>query len=171
MLFSMHPRLLVNTITPNTTTTVTDIFRRISMNKFKSNLVFLQTVTVPDGFTIEQVSDKFYKNPEYHWVIMIINDIVDLRKEWPMSNSDLLEYTKKKYGDTQIYQPHHYRYADSSDIIVDYDAADLANGVIEVVTNYQYEDELNDKKREIKMLESKYLGEFVSIYAGMIGGN
>ena len=171
MLFSMYPRLLVNTITPNTSTIVTDIFRRISMNKFKSNLVFLQTITVPDGFTIEQVSDKFYDSPEYHWVIMIINEIVDVRKEWPLSNSDLLEYTKKKYGDTQLYETHHYEATDGSNVIVDYDAVGLANGSIEEISNYQYEERLNNSKREIKILESKYLGEFVSIYAGMIGGN
>ena len=171
MLFSMYPRLLVNTITPNTSTVVTDIFRRISMNRFKSNLIFLQTITVPDGYTIEQVADKYYDNPEYHWVIMIINNMVDVRKEWPMSNSDLLSYCKKKYGDVQIYQTHHYQYTDGSNIIVDFDAEDLANGVIEAISNYQYEEQLNNNKREIKMLESKYLGEFVSIYAGMIGGN
>lgn len=171
MLFSMYPRLLVNTINPNTSTVVTDIFRRISMNRFKSNLVFLQTITVPDGYTIEQVSDKYYKNPEYHWVIMIINDIVDVRKEWPMSSSDLTKFVTKKYGENKIYATHHFVTTDGSDVIVDYDEADLANGVIEAVSNYQYEEQLNNKKREIKMLESKYLAEFVSIYAGMIGGN
>lgn len=159
----------VNTITPNATTLVTDIFRRISVNKFSKNLIFLQTITIPDGFTVEQVSDKFYKNPEYHWVIMIVNDIVDLRKEWPMSNSDLLAFAKKKYGDTQIYETHHYRTTDESKLIVDYDGADLANGDIEAVTNIQYEEELNNAKREINILNPKYLTEFVSNYASLIG--
>lgn len=168
MLFSMFPRLLVNTITPNTATLVTDIFRRISLNKFKSNVVFLQTITVPDGYTIEQVSDKFYGNPDYHWVIMIINEIVDARKEWPMGSSDLLAYSNKKYGDTGIYLPHHYRTTDADKLIVDYDAADLANGDIEEVTNIQYEEELNNGKREIKMLDPKYLAEFVTIYSNLI---
>ena len=168
MLFSMFPRLLVNTITPNTATVVTDIFRRISLNKFKSNVIFLQTITIPDGYTVEQVSDKYYSSPEYHWVIMTINEIVDIRKEWPLSGSDLLAYSKKKYGEPGIYETHHYRTADADKIIVDYDAADLANGDIEEVTNIQYEEELNDSKREIKMLDPKYLAEFVSIYSSLI---
>jgi hypothetical protein len=168
MLFSMFPRLLVNTITPNTATLVTDIFRRISLNKFKSNVVFLQTITVPDGYTIEQVSDKFYGNPDYHWVIMTINEIVDARKEWPMGSSDLLAYSRKKYGETGIYETHHYRTADVDKLIVDYDAADLASGDIEEVTNIQYEEELNNSKREIQMLDPKYLAEFVSIYSNLI---
>jgi hypothetical protein len=168
MLFSMFPRLLVNTITPNTATLVTDIFRRISLNRFKNNVVFLQTVTIPDGYTIEQVSDKFYNSPDYHWVIMAINDIVDARKEWPMGSSDLLAYCKKKYGETGIYETHHYRTVDVDKLIVDYDAADLANGNIEEVTNIQYEEELNNGKREIKILDPKYLAEFVSAYSNLI---
>jgi hypothetical protein len=167
----MFPRFLVNTLTPNTSTVVTDIFHRISMNKFKNNLIFLQTVTIPDGFTVEQVADKFYGNPEYHWVIMIVNDIVDIRQEWPMSNSDILAFTKKKYGETGIYETHHYRTNDDSKLIVDYNAEDLSSGATESVSNYQYEEELNNKKREIKMLNAKYLGEFVTIFSGMIGGN
>lgn len=171
MLFSMFPRLVVNTITPNTTNIVTDIFRRISLNKFKNNIVFLQDVTVPDGFTIEQVSDKFYDRPDYHWVIMIINDIVDVRKEWPMSNSDLLAYAKKKYGETQIYETHHYRTTSEPKIVVDFDAGALATGSIEGISNLAYEEELNDSKRQIKMLSAKYLNDFVSLYSSMISGN
>lgn len=171
MLFSMFPRLQVNTITPNSSTIVTDIFRRISLNKFKKNIVFLQTVTIPEGFTVEQVADKFYDRPDYHWVIMIINDIVDIRKEWPLSNSDLLAYSKKKYGETGIYETHHYRTTDESKLIVDLDEVDLANGVIEEVTNLQYEEELNNLKREIKILDKKYLAEFVSTYANLISGS
>ena len=168
MLFSMFPKMLVNTITPNTATLVTDIFRRISTNKFKNNVVFLQTITVPDGYTIEQVSDKFYSSPDYHWVIMAVNDIVDARKEWPMGNSDLLAYCKKKYGETGIYLPHPYRTSDEPKLVVDYDAADLASDAINVVSNYEYEEELNNGKREIKILDPKYLAEFVSVYSNLI---
>lgn len=169
MLFSMFPLLRIENL-PTGPTVVTDIFRRVSVDPFKKNLVVLQDVTIPDGFTIEQVADKFYNRPDYHWVIMVINDIVDIRRDWPMSNADLLAYAKKKYGDTTIYETHHYRTTDEDKLIVDYDAADLANGDIEEVTNLQYEEELNNSKREIKMLEPKYLGEFVSLYSSMISG-
>lgn len=165
----MHPKLLVSTITPGSSTIVTDIFRRISVNKFAKNQVFLQTITVPDGFTVEQVSDKYYKRPDYHWVILVINDIVDVRKEWPLSNSDLVAYAKKKYGENQIYETHHYRLVSNPDLIVDLNEADLVNGVIEEVTNIQYEEELNNGKREIRILEPKFLTEFVSNYVALIG--
>jgi hypothetical protein len=165
----MYPKLQVTSITPGASTIVTDIFRRITINRFNKNLVFLQTITVPDGFTIEQVADKYYKRPDYHWVIIMINDIVDTRKEWPMSNSDLVSFAKKKYGDTGIYETHHYRTTSEPKLIVDLDATALTNGDIEPVTNIQYEEELNDTKREINILEPKYLTEFVTNYMTLIG--
>lgn len=169
MLFSMYPKLQVTTITPGASTIVTDIFRRITLNRFTKNLVFLQTISIPDGFTVEQVADKYYKRPDYHWVILMINDIVDVRKEWPMSNSDLLSFAKKKYGETNIYETHHYRTTSEPKLIVDLDGAALSNGDIESVTNIQYEEELNDAKREINILQPKYLTEFVTNYMTLIG--
>lgn len=167
MLFSLYPAMLV-TFPDGTTKTIKDIFRRVSVNKFVNNLALIQEVTVPDGFTPEQVADKYYGRPDYHWVILIMNEIVDVRKEWPIYDKDLLAYAKKKYGDTQIYEVHHYRTTDADKLIVDYDAADLSNGVIEAVTNLQHEEELNHKKRQIKVLKPQFLYEFISLYSNLV---
>jgi hypothetical protein len=167
MLFTLYPSLLV-TLPDGETKTITDIFRRVSVDKFSNNFALMQEVTIPEGFTPEHVADKFYGRPDYHWVILVLNEIIDVRKEWPMFDKDLLEYTKKKYGDTQIYEVHHYRTTDGNKLVVDYDAADLANGDIEAVTNFQYEEELNYEKREIKLLRPEYLAEFISSYTNLV---
>lgn len=167
MFFSLHPALLVN-LPSGETKTIKDIFRRVSLDKYVNNFVLLQEVTVPDGFTPEQLADKVYGRPDYHWVILLINEIIDVRKEWPMYDRDLTEYVKKKYGPTQMYETHHYRTNDTDKLIVDYDAADLANGVIVAVSNYQYEEELNFSKREIKILKPEYLSEFIALYTNLV---
>jgi hypothetical protein len=74
---------------------VTDIFRRVYTNTFATHYSELETVTIPEGYTVEQVSDLYYGSPTYHWVIMILNNIVDIREEWPRSNTDLVEYALK----------------------------------------------------------------------------
>lgn len=150
-------------------TVVTDIFRRVSVNKFSNDFVDLKTVTIPDGYTIEQVADKYYGDPNYHWVIMVLNDIIDARTEWPMNSWDLDRFCKTKYGADGMYEVHHYRTTDGNKYIVDFDPVALANGTIEEVTNLIYETELNDSKREIKILPSKYLSEFEKMYKSMIG--
>ena len=141
---------------------VTDIFRRVYTNTFAVNYSELETVTIPEGYTVEQVSDLYYGSPTYHWVIMILNNIVDIREEWPRSTSDLVEYCKLKYGGLEgIYQIHHY---ESNGIIVQ---SDFEGDKIEV-TNLEYEEKLNDAKREMKILEPKYLNAFVTKFQNLI---
>ena len=85
-----------------------------------------------------------------------------------MYDRDLIEYAKLKYGSVQIYETHHYRTTDDDKLIVDYDATKLALGSIEEVTNMQYEEELNNKKREIQVLRPEHLYEFVSLYTSLV---
>lgn len=166
MYFSSFPKRIANINGKDTV--VTDIFRRVTVNKFSNDFVDIKTVTVPDGYTIEQVAHKYYGDSEYHWVIMIINEIIDVRKEWPMNSWDLNLYCKTKYGADGMYEVHHYRTTDGNKYIVDFDPVALTNGTIEEVTNLVYEEELNDSKREIKILPKKYLGSFESMYKKMI---
>lgn len=166
MFFSSFPKTIA-TINGEYTA-VTDIFRRVTVNTFAKDFVDMKTVTVPDGFTIEQVAHKYYGDAEYHWVIMIINEIVDARTEWPMNSWDLNLYCKTKYGADGMYEVHHYRTTDENKYIVDFDPGLLTSGAIEEVTNLVYEEELNDSKREIKILPKKYLGSFESMYKKMI---
>lgn len=145
-----------------------DIFRRVAINKFSDNFVDLETLTVPEGYTPEQLADKIYRDPKLHWVILVINDIVDVKTEWPIGTNELTEYCKLKYGENGMFEVHHYRTNDDNKFIVDFDAVKLANNEIEAVTNLVYETELNDAKREIRVLSEKYLQSFVEYYWSLI---
>ena len=163
MFFSMFPKIQVNV--NGKTIEFKDIFRRISVNKFSNNYSFLETITIPDGYTIEQISDKFYKRPDYHWTIMIVNDMVNLRQEWPMSSSDVIAYARNKYGYEGLYNRQHFRTTDEDQLTVDSNYS----GAKEEISNLQYEEELNDSKREIKIISSKFISKFVSEFANTVG--
>lgn len=136
---------------------VTDIFRRVYTKTPSLHYSELETLSIPEGYTIEQASDVYYGSPEYHWVIALINNYVDIREEWPKTNSDLVEYCKLKYGGLEgIYQIHHYETDDGLIVQSDYE------GTKTEITNMQYEEKINDAKREIKMLLPKYLTDFVA---------
>lgn len=142
---------------------VTDIFRRVYSKTPTVNYSELETVTVPEGYTIEQASDLFYGAPTYHWVIAIINNYVDIREEWPKGSSDLLEYCKLKYGGLEgIYQVHHYESEDGLIVQSSYEGTKVE------ITNLQYEEKLNDAKREIKMLRPEFLTYFVNKFQTLI---
>ena len=72
----------------------------------------------------DQVAKKMYDNPELDWVIMLTNNIIDLRSDWPLSNDSLYNYLLDKYGsDENLAKVHHYETVELKDeygrIIVD----------------------------------------------------
>lgn len=148
---------------------VKDIFRRVALkdgNKPR-NRVALSSYYVTDGETPEILADKFYGNARYHWVILLSNAIVNVHKEWPKDQQSLFDYVEHKYGSGNAQEVHHYVVTDT-EIVVDYDAAKLANGEISIVTNYDYENEENESKRQIFILKNEYLKDFVSNYKKLI---
>lgn len=86
---------------------LTDIFKRVVLSEeFKKNTSFFEEYNVLDGETPEDVSYRFYGTQQLHWLILMINDIINPRFEWPTTDSNLLEITKEKYGGAEaIFTP------------------------------------------------------------------
>ena len=148
-------------------TTVPDIFRRVHMDKFFKNRTTLLDFYVSDGESPESVSYSYYGSTKYHWVVLLCNDIVDVKREWPLSGQDLVRYAKDKYGNNNINDVHHY-VIKNTDVIVDWDAAKVSTGEYQAVTNLDYEDDINEKKRQIFLLDKRYLNEVIQQYKKLI---
>ncbi len=147
---------------------VPDIFRRVQLDKIFKNRNLLNAIFVGEHDTPESIAHQYYGNVNYHWVILMANDIVDVNREWPLSNRNLVSYVKDKYGENNSADVHHYVSSTDSELIVDWDAVKVANGTILAVTNYDYEDELNDKKRQKFLLDKRYLKDIVSQYKKLV---
>lgn len=86
---------------------VTNITTRIKINDdVKNNLSVYDEYDIRDEDTPEILADKFYNNPELHWVILLYNDIIDPRFGWPLSSNNLKKYAQGKYSN--INGIHHY---------------------------------------------------------------
>ena len=125
----------------------------------------------------DEISYELYDNEEYYWVILQINDIVDYFNEWPMRSNELEKYILNKYGSWEGGgEIHHYEtrafYDDEGyqifpgGMVVSEDFVYPSNLGIsyeppEAVTNRQYEFRLNDEKREIQVLQPKYIADLV----------
>jgi len=143
---------------------VPDLFRRVQLDKFFKNRQVLIDTFLQDNDTPESIAYEYYGNVKYHWIVLLSNNIVDVKREWPLSNRNLISYVKDKYGENNSGDVHHYVDSTRADIIVDWDATKLANGEIEAVTNYNYEQDLNNKKKQILLLNKKYVKDIVSQY-------
>ena len=146
---------------------VKDIFRRAGLNTKYENRAYLVPYLIKDGEKPEDIAYEQYGSSKYHWVVLLFNDIVNKDEEWPIHSNDLFRYCTDKYGTNNVNDTHHYVKA-GTDIICDYEDAKFISGDIAAVTNYQYEENLNDEKRSIKLLRRAHLKEFTAQYKKLI---
>ena len=149
-------------------TIVTDIFRRVHLDKYFQNRLGLIERYLNDGETPELVAHQYYGSTKYHWLILLANNITDVQREWPLSQRALAAYTDDKYGINNREDVHHYVMDEDKDVIVDWDATLVANGSYLAVTNLEYETDLNDKKRQIHLLDKVFLTDITSQYRRLV---
>ena len=110
---------------------------------------------IREGQTAEELAFKLYDDPELHWLIYYMNGISNPNKEWAMDHSTLQSFIVKTYGVDNTESAHHYE--DSDGDIVDYDEPGVT-----IITNREYENNENDRKRKIKVLLPEFAQDFVS---------
>lgn len=139
---------------------VTDFIRAIKIDpQIKLNELLYDIYIAKDGETPEIISHKKYKSTQYHWVIMLLNEKFDPWRDFPQTDANLIKMAKEKYVD--INAIHHYE--DGNGNWVD---AFTSNKT--PITNIEYERQLNEQKREVKILRPELLAEFVTQYRQLI---
>ena len=148
---------------------------------FKEDTIYT-SYTVQDGERPDQISYDYYNDEQYYWIILQINEITDYYNQWPLSNKELEEFGKKKYGGLENYkQVHHYETVQTfdennnivlpgglevpSNFIYYYPAKPGSETTLSSlpaeVTNYDYEKRLNEKKSDIFILKERYISDYV----------
>lgn len=166
MYFGKFPRTFYTDIFGNAATIV-DISRRIRVvEEFKNNIDFFTTYTVKDGERPENVAYKFYGDAGLHWVVMLFNDIVDPYTDWAMSQEQLELFLAEKYTDPNAIIHKEYILEDGTRVILDENSfinkTPIDANQLREITYYEYESELNDLKREIKVMREEFLPLFIS---------
>ena len=107
MYFSRFPKTLYSLDDRDTVQAVTNITLRVVLSdEIKNNLSAYDEYDIREGETPEILADIMYDNPQLHWVILHMNDIIDPRYEWPLSQQTLYNYVADKYVD--VNGIHHY---------------------------------------------------------------
>lgn len=127
----------------------------------------------------DNVAHKIYENESLDWVVLISNNMINVRDEWPMGQRDFQRYVNNKYDPTQLSQVHHYETKEirgvggniilQSGLVVDsdytysYTTNGVRNDVNDVISiSYlDYEIKKNDEKRTINLLRPEYVGTII----------
>jgi len=133
----------------------------------------------------DNVAQKVYDNDDLDWVVLMSNNIIDIKNEWPLTQSQLNEFINEKYTAQQLVSIHHYETLELRDnknqlilpagLVVDEDfnmeylsggqvksTNSLVDGrPVKAVTFFDYENDLNEQKRNINVLKPELLGVFI----------
>lgn len=150
---------------------VNKIVRDITLNvrlrkQILSNIILYDYYDIQEGETPEIIASKIYGSPEYHWIIMLANERYDYKNDFPMDQHTFNDYIIDKYGpdESDWYTIRHYE--DSDGYVVSYDPQNAAN--LTPVSNYDYEIKLNDRKRRIKIIHPKLIGQILAQYGDIM---
>ncbi|AIX21332.1 hypothetical protein Syn7803US13_7 [Synechococcus phage ACG-2014f] len=130
----------------------------------------------------DQIALKLYGDPGLDWVIRMVGEITNMPNDWPISSQQLYEFCVEKYdGEKGMNGVKYYQTTEVKDsqgrillaagltvdknfTIPDPDPDHQGNIInpTEPVTNYAYETNLNDSKRELYVLKKSFIGQFVS---------
>ena len=82
----------------------TDILRRVAFReKILDQAGLFEEYYIEEGETPEIVAEKVYDDPEMHWVVMLFNEIIDPKYDFPLSESQLENYLDKTYPGKAYY--------------------------------------------------------------------
>ncbi len=153
---------------------VPDILRRVKLRSgIRSGMFLFDNYDVKDGEKPEDIAFKWFGDAQYHWVILMTNNITDRFYEWPMTQPQFAEYLTDKYGAGNEDATHHYEITQSSGKTSSRDNSHLVecnsdeDGATEI-SNRDYEQRIQDKNRQIRLLDKAYLGQFVEEFELLI---
>ena len=164
---------------------VTDISKRLLIKQLTGdpNLVYYEYI-VEDGERPDIVAEKYYGDGRVDWVILMYNQIVDPYFQWVLSIRDLEQYIRLKYGSIAVAQATVNRYeklihgtstytndfgetinVPARYVTVDKSTYDALGATSRrEVDAYTHEDNLNEARRTIKLLDEDFIGELMSTY-------
>ena len=168
-----------------------NFFRRYKLNEdVFGYATFYKKYSVQQSVKIETIADRYYGKPEYDWVIILTNNLINPQFSFPLNDYTVRKIAEEKYGNDTYSGIHHYETIETKSgqtigsksvlaleggLRVDktfYDSpftywngtanvTVAGNTVSKPVLNYDHEIAENEKKREIYILRKRYLYKFV----------
>jgi hypothetical protein len=152
-----------------------DILRRVKLRALvKSGGILFDKYDVKNGEKPEDVAYKWFGDAELHWVILMTNNITDRYYEWPMNQAQFAEFLTDKYDNPDGI--HHYEITKSSGRTTSKGPDDYSHKVevnsdadgASSISNREYEERIQDSKRQIQLLDKSLVGDFITEFDRLI---
>jgi hypothetical protein len=146
------------------------------------NLAFFTKYQIKGNDRPDNVAFEVYQDSSLDWLVLICNNILNIQTEWPLPQTDFDRFVLDKYGDyNTLYNGiHHYETQEIKnsqgvtmvpaglqvqpdfsisfyDFFIDEQINISPTTAVLPITNYEYEEKLENDKRNIFLLKSRYL--------------
>ena len=174
--FSKFPKITYDMKGDSVRKLIPDILRRVKLRAtIKSGGMLFDKYDVKEGERPEDVAFKWFGDPELHWIILMTNNVTDRYYDWPMNQVQFAEYLTDKYG-TNVDAIHHYEVTKDSGRTTSKGPSDYSHKVevnsdtdnASSISNREYEEREQDKKRQIQLLEKSLLGDFIAEFDRLV---
>lgn len=113
------------------------------------------------------VAKLYYGDANLHWLVMLSAQVADVHYDFPLRSDEFDDYLKKKYNVEEASEldliTHHYE--DSEGYVVDYETFQQLNFANrKEVSVYDYEFNLNEEKRKIRLISRIYANDIRKEY-------
>ncbi len=175
--FSYFPLMAYDIKGDKTYKLVPEIIKRVKFRSGLSNgLMIFDKYDVKHGENPEDIAFKYYDDANLHWVILLTNNITDRYYQWPLTQPQFDAFLTDKYGSGSEDAIHHYEKTQDSGPTTGSGPDDYSH-LVEVnsdedgassVSNREYEERIQDKYRQIQLLDRRFLGQFVEEFERII---
>ena len=127
----------------------------------------------------DNVAFEVYEDSTLDWIVLLSNNIINIQTEWPLLQNDFDRFIVDKYGSyEELHKVHHYetkQIKDSNNVVIVPQGLQVASDysitywdstvrgyiaesdIAEPVTNYEYEMDIENRKRNIHIIKPRYM--------------
>ena len=175
--FSHYPKISYNVSgikEPTKLKIAVDIMNRTKIKDvLLDDIVQFEPYSIPENERPDVTAVKIYGDVKFTWLIFIMNEMHNPIWDWPLGTREFITYLQSKYGSVRYAQQniHHYErilrhrveQKGPNDSIPEYKITcdfdtytSLPDTDRGIVYYYDYENKINEAKRDIKLIKTEY---------------
>ena len=168
--FSKFPKLVYDINGDGEVALFTHILKRVKLNAVSSsNAQIFDYYQVSQGEKPEDIAFKYYGDATLHWVVLLVNDIVDRFHQWPMTVPQFEKFVADKYTNPDAL--HHYEITQTSGNTtqtINIGTDNTGHPTASNISNRQYEEAQQLIYSQIRLLKTDFLERFVEEFENLV---
>mgnify|MGYP001190856201 CR=1 FL=1 len=178
--FSYFPTIQHDLKDTNVKTELTNVLRRfIVKSKAKDTIGTYYDYIMQEGDRPDTIAAKYYGDENLAWLVLHFNDILDPYYDLPLYGQDFPNFIKEKYGSVTTANStvkYYYKILEEEKLLIDgtkierrevridlktYNSLAGTPNLRRSQTVYEWEEELNEDRKNIKLLDKRYVTQII----------